>query len=156
MLPIPGFLDRRQRTVGIEMAGAGAISELTNRVLGLLRFLILLVRPRFIVVGVAGGAIVKQIDSVIALYLGKEDKRQGITASKDPTALSYLYKAMSYVGSLQSEPGSTEMRLVENANNKLDPIIEEINTFYQIEWINYRTLVENVKLSMFKDYETLK
>ncbi len=48
------------------------------------------------------------------------------------------------------------MRLVENANNKLDPIIEEINTFYQIEWINYRTLVENVKLSMFKDYETLK
>jgi len=48
------------------------------------------------------------------------------------------------------------MQLIENANNKLDPIIEEINNFYQIEWLNYRALVENVKLSMFKDYETLK
>jgi hypothetical protein len=101
-------------------------------------------------------SISKRIDGLIDEMLGKEDKRQGITASKDPTALSYLNKAMYYVGSLQSEPGSTEMRLIKNANSKLDPIIEEINNFYQIEWLNYRSLVENVKLSMFKDYETLK
>ena len=101
-------------------------------------------------------SISKTIDGLIDDMLGKEDKRQGITASKDPTAISYLNKARSYVGSLKSEPGSTEIRLIENANNKLDPIIEAINNFYQVEWINYRSLVENAKLSMFKDYETLK
>jgi hypothetical protein len=101
-------------------------------------------------------SISKRIDGFIDDMLGKEDKRQGITASKDPTALSYLNKAIFYVRSLQSEPGSTEMRLIENANNKLNPVIEEINNFYKIEWLNYRSLVEDAKLSMFKDYETLK
>ena len=100
--------------------------------------------------------IVKQIDSVIAIYLGKEDKRQGITMAKDPSTISYLSKAVSYVGSLKSRPGRTEIQLIENANAKIDPVISRINEFYKTQWLEYRAKVEAADLSLFKDYDMLK
>ena len=101
-------------------------------------------------------SIGKKIDGLIDDMLGKEDKRQGITASKDPSTISYLSKAMSYVYSLKSRPGRTELELIENANAKLDPLIDQINEFYKTQWLDYRTLVEEANLSLFKDYEILK
>ena len=44
----------------------------------------------------------------------------------------------------------------ENANKKIDPIIQEINQFYQTEWPAYQKLVESSNLSPFKKYEPLK
>ena len=88
--------------------------------------------------------------------LGKEDKRQGITDRKDPSAISYLNSARSYVSSLRTEPGATELKLIENADAKLDPIIAKINAFYKTQWPAYREMVEKADLSLFKDYETLK
>jgi hypothetical protein len=101
-------------------------------------------------------SINKIIDGLIDDMLGKEDKRQGITATKVPSTISYLNDAISYVSSLRSEPGATELRLIENANTKIDPVMMKINDFYQTEWSDYRKLVENAKLSLFKDYKPLK
>jgi hypothetical protein len=101
-------------------------------------------------------SIGKKIDRLMDDMLGKEDKRQGITAAKDPSTISHLRKAVSYVGSLKSRPGQTEMQLIENANAKVDPVVGRINEFYKTEWLEYRTLVEAAKLSLFKDYEILK
>ena len=88
--------------------------------------------------------------------LGKEDKRQGITATKNPTNISYLNTANYYVRSLQEKPGKTEMQLVKNANDKIDMVIDDINKFFKTDWLAYRKLVENLKLSSFKDYEKLE
>jgi len=88
--------------------------------------------------------------------LGKEDKRQGITATKDPTAISYLYTANRYVGNLQEKPGKTELQLISNANTKIDKVIEDINKFYKKEWPAYRKLVEDQKLTPFVNYKTLE
>ncbi len=101
-------------------------------------------------------SIGKKIDLLMDDMMGKEDKRQGITATKDPSAISHLSKAVSYVRSLKRRPGQTEMQLIENANTKIDPVIESINEFYKTEWLEYRTLVEAADLSLFKDYEILK
>lgn len=101
-------------------------------------------------------SIIKKIDGLIDNMLGKEDKRQGITATKNPTNISYLNTANYYVRSLQEKPGKTEMQLVKNANDKIDVVIDDINKFFKTDWLAYRKLVENLKLSSFKDYEKLE
>lgn len=101
-------------------------------------------------------SITKTIDSLIDNLLGKEDKRQGITASKDPTNISYLNTANFYIRSLQDKPGKTELVLLKNANDKIDDVVKEINSFYQSEWIAFRKEAESLKLSPFKDYDELK
>lgn len=50
------FLDRCHRSIFIHMAGAGTVPELTRRIFGV-RALRFLVRPGFIVAGVASGAV---------------------------------------------------------------------------------------------------
>ncbi|MDH3323008.1 MAG: hypothetical protein OEM04_08465, partial [Flavobacteriaceae bacterium] len=101
-------------------------------------------------------SIIKKIDGLIDDMLGKEDKRQGITATEKPSNISYLYTANSYVGSLQNKPGKTEMQLIKNANMKVDKVILDINQFYQTDWLEYRKLVEGLNVSPFKDYSVLQ
>jgi len=101
-------------------------------------------------------SVQKTIDSLIDQVMGKEDKRQGITATETPSNISYLYSANGYVRSLKSMPGKTEMQLIENANSKLDPVIQSINDFYAKDWSAYKQKVEETDLSLFKDYEVLK
>ena len=50
-----------------------------------------------------------------------------------------------------SYPGITEKQLIENAEKKLDPVIERINDFYRKQWTTYRNEVENAKISVFKE-----
>lgn len=100
--------------------------------------------------------IVKTIDSLIDQVLGKEDKRQGITASKTPSNISYLYLAQSYVRSLTSSPTETEKQLIQNANLKLDPVIQDINIFYSEQWAAFRIMAEEADLSLFQDYDALE
>jgi len=101
-------------------------------------------------------SISKRIDGLIDELLGKEDKRQGITASKSPSNISYLNTASFYVRSLQDKPGKTEMTLIKNANDKIDKVILNINSFYKSEWPDYRKQAEGLNLSPFKDYKELK
>ena len=58
---------------------------------------------------------------------GKEDKRQGITATEFPSTVSYLYIASRYVNSLMQNPGITETTLVKNADEKVSTVISKIN-----------------------------
>ncbi|MGI9530816.1 WD40/YVTN/BNR-like repeat-containing protein [Lutimonas sp.] len=101
-------------------------------------------------------SINKSIDSLIDGIMGKEDKRQGITSQKEPSAVSYLNNAIYYVRSLQQLPGATEIQLIENANLKLKPAILSVNEFYNLDWPAYRKEVEAAKLSIFKEYKILE
>ena len=101
-------------------------------------------------------SIQRSIDLLIDEVLGKEDKRQGITSPETPSNISYLNNAISYVGNLMREPGRTEKQLIENAEYKLNPVIEHINEFYRKDWIVYRNKVEEANISIFKDYDPLE
>ena len=101
-------------------------------------------------------SICKELNGLLDDMLGKEDKRQGITATKSPTTISYLDKARSYANALMSSPGTTEDQLVKNAFEKVDGVMAKINSFYSKEWVEYQTLAEKQKLSPFKTYEVLK
>lgn len=101
-------------------------------------------------------SITKELDRLMDDMLGKEDKRQGITSTKDPTTISYLDNAKSYASALLQAPGKTEEQLVTNAFDKVDKVISDINAFYAGAWLDYQKSVEGQNLSPFKTYEELK
>ena len=98
----------------------------------------------------------KKINGLLDDMLGKEDKRQGITATEFPSTASYLSTAKRYVGSLLQKPGPTEFTLVKNADLKVSTVIDTINDFYKTDWVNYQKAVEKLELSPFKAIEELK
>lgn len=104
----------------------------------------------------ASDSIVKSINKLIDGMIGKEDKRQGITRNPEPTPMTFVMTARRYVGSLLQAPGKTENQLIKTANEKVEAEIDRINAFYSKDWPAYRTKIEGLNLSLFKDYKELK
>ncbi|MDF0706131.1 WD40/YVTN/BNR-like repeat-containing protein [Flagellimonas okinawensis] len=98
--------------------------------------------------------IVKEIDSVIALYLGKEDKRQGITDDPNPNVMSRLGTASYYVNTRKSGITATETRMIRFAEEELKAALDKTNAFFNGDWKSYRTSIESLDLSPFKETES--
>ncbi|NND63852.1 MAG: hypothetical protein HKN48_11750 [Flavobacteriaceae bacterium] len=101
----------------------------------------------------ATGTVVKQIDSIIALYLGKEDKRQGITRNPEPNVRTRLRTAGWYSGSRPNGLTATERRLMKQAKDEAQKALQATNAFFNKEWPEYRAKIEKVDLSPFKETE---
>ncbi len=95
--------------------------------------------------------MVKQIDSVIALYLGKEDKRQGIVRNPEITVMKRINEADEYVSSRKSPITETEKRLVRFAKEELESALKKTNTFFNEHWTPYRDTISGLNISRFKD-----
>lgn len=98
--------------------------------------------------------ISKKIDSLIALYIGKEDKRQGITRNPDPNVSRRIQQAGRYVGSRKTGITQTEKQLLKHAEESLKEAVEKTNTFFTTEWKVYQESVEKIELSPFKETKT--
>ena len=99
----------------------------------------------------ASKAIVKSIDSLIDKYLGKVDKRQGITRNPEVTPLQRLRLANNYVYNSQTGLTSTETTLIKHAKDALDKLLGETNSFFTKEWTTYQSRMKNVKMDPFKE-----
>ena len=98
-------------------------------------------------------------DSINALFdfiIGKEDKRQGIVRSPDPTPVSYTQSAQFYVRSSQQPIGPTDERVYKFAQDQIARVVARVNKFYESTWAEYRKQMEKVTFSPFKDYQPLK
>ena len=100
--------------------------------------------------------IAKKIDDLIAMYLGSIDKRQGITRNPEVTVMQRLGFASRYVSSRQNGISSTETTLIQHAKDELASALEKTNTFFNDEWGPYKTNMEVLNLSPFKDNKTFK
>ncbi len=98
--------------------------------------------------------IVKQIDSIVALYLGKEDKRQGITRNPEINVMQRLNTADFYTQTRKSGVTETEKNLVKFAEDELKSALEKTNSFFDEKWKPYRDAVEALDLSPFKETQT--
>jgi len=98
----------------------------------------------------ASKEIIKKIDGVMALYLGKEDKRQGITRNPEITVMERIGNARRYVGSRKSGITSTETNLMTFAKEELESALEKTNAFFNEDWKAYKTAMEQVNNSPFK------
>jgi photosystem II stability/assembly factor-like uncharacterized protein len=98
-------------------------------------------------------------DSISALFdyiLGKEDKRQGIVRQKEPTPVSYIGEAQNYIGGSLDPVSATDQRVYQFAQDKIKEVIDRVNRFYEKTWPEYRSTVEKVVISPFKEYQPLK
>ncbi len=102
----------------------------------------------------ASKAIVKSIDSLVDKYLGKVDKRQGITRNPEVTPLQRLGIASSYVYGSQTGLTSTETTLIKHAKDALDKLFGETNKFFDKEWSGYQNSMKQVQMDPFKDIKT--
>ncbi|WP_367277965.1 WD40/YVTN/BNR-like repeat-containing protein, partial [Winogradskyella sp.] len=94
---------------------------------------------------------VKTIDSLINKYIGKVDKRQGITRNPEVTPMQRLGLARSYVNNSQTGLTSTETTLIEHAKNALDKIFGETNNFFNTTWKDYQTQMSQLQINPFKE-----
>ncbi|GAA3614390.1 hypothetical protein GCM10022396_35090 [Flavivirga amylovorans] len=100
--------------------------------------------------------IVKKIDDIINLFLGKEDKRQGITRNPEVNINQRISSANGYVQSRQNGLTSTETTLIKHAKDALKIGLDKTNTFFNEDWKSYKNSIENIKLSPFKDVKSFK
>ena len=92
--------------------------------------------------------IVKSIDSLIDKYLGKVDKRQGITRNPEVTPLQRLGSAAGYVYGSQTGLTSTETTLIKHAKDALNELLSETNNFFNKDWKDYETKMKQVDIWM--------
>ena len=102
------------------------------------------------------GNMVKKIDSLVALYLGKEDKRQGITRNPEVNVMQRIGSARGYSSSRPNGLTTTEQRLITHAKNDLKAALEQTNSFFEKEWAAYREQVSGIQLSPFKETQLYK
>ncbi|OIQ28350.1 MAG: hypothetical protein BM564_09785 [Bacteroidetes bacterium MedPE-SWsnd-G2] len=95
--------------------------------------------------------IIEKLDTQIALYLGKVDKRQGITRNPEVTVSQRLGLASWYVGSRKSGITATERQLISQAQTALNEAIKSTNTFFENEWLDYKQQIKKLKLDGFKE-----
>jgi photosystem II stability/assembly factor-like uncharacterized protein len=99
----------------------------------------------------ASSEIVKEIDKLIATFLGKVDRRQGITRNPEVTVSQRFYTARQYVGSRYGNITDTERQLIKQYKDALNEAVQDVNEFFNEDWKAYRNKVENISISPFKE-----
>ncbi len=94
--------------------------------------------------------IIKKIDSIITIYLGKIDKRQGITRNPEVTVNQRLFLASRYIRSRFGEQTNTETQLMNQFKEALKEAISKTNSFFNKDWIEYKSSTEKIYISPFK------
>ncbi len=97
----------------------------------------------------------KTIDSLIALYIGKEDKRQGIVRNPESNVLTRIRNASRYIRSRQQGITETENKLLQHAKEELEVAIEQTNSFYKKVWPLLKSKIEAEDASRFKEIQEL-
>jgi len=97
----------------------------------------------------------KAIDSLIALYIGKEDKRQGIVRNPESNVLTRIRNASRYIRSRQDGITATEKKLLQHAKEELGVAIGQTNTFFKEVWPLLKSKIEAEDASRFKEIQEL-
>jgi len=95
--------------------------------------------------------ISETIENLIALFIGKEDKRQGITRNPEVTVLNRIRTASWYASSRPDGMTQTETTLLKHAKNQLNEALDKTNAFFEKDWKTYKEAIGKVETKPFKD-----
>lgn len=98
----------------------------------------------------------KKIDRLIALYIGKVDKRQGITRNPEVTVMNRLGLAGRYSGSRPNGLTQTERTLIQQATQELNDALTMTNEFFTTDWKTFTDQMQQISLPTFKEAKTFK
>lgn len=91
------------------------------------------------------------LNSMLDLYLGKVDERQGITADQLNTVSSLLGTAQFYLGNALHAPTTTEEALVARFKEAMSEANRAVDNYLASEWPAYKAEMEALDLSPFKE-----
>jgi photosystem II stability/assembly factor-like uncharacterized protein len=97
------------------------------------------------------GAASENIDSIMDLFIGKEDKRQGIVRNPENSVVKRIYTASRYIRSRPYGITDTEKALVKHASNDLKIALKQTNSFFEENWEDLKTSIEAIELTEFKE-----
>ena len=100
--------------------------------------------------------ITEKIDTILALYFGKEDKRQGITSDPVVSVTERIGTALYYIGTRQNGITDTEHSLIEHAKTAINSALKTTNRFFEEDWEDFKTEMETKDLSPFKNIKTFE
>ena len=103
----------------------------------------------------ASDSIVKEIDTIIALFIGKEDKRQGITRNPEISVMQRVNTASYYVQTRKSGVTKTEEDLIQFAEEEVKQALGKTNAFLNQKWKAYQQEIQALKLSPFMETKTI-
>ena len=104
----------------------------------------------------ASKEIVTKIDELIDIYLGKEDKRQGITSSSIVTVKDRIDTASFYGTSRPNGLTTTETTKLKHAEDAIKEALKKTNAFFEEEWASYQNKMKQLETSPFKDIKSFK
>jgi hypothetical protein len=98
----------------------------------------------------------KKIEKIIILFIGKEDKRQGIVRNPENSVIKRIYSASRYVRSRPYGITPTEKKLIEHSYKDLKEALKKTNAFYKEDWDIIKSQIEALNLSEFKEIKFFK
>ena len=90
---------------------------------------------------------------MLDVFLGEEDDRQGITRGTPNSVNNSYFAASRYTSNALHAPGDTENKLIKKFEDDLKEAMDMVNGYYNEKWPEFRSAVENLDTSPFKDYE---
>ncbi len=96
------------------------------------------------------------LNSMLDLFFGPKDERQGITRRNLPSVVTYYNTALRYVSNGLHDPGETEKGLIDKFEKEIGKTLGVVNGYYKESWPGVREEIEKLDLSPFKDYEEIK
>ena len=85
------------------------------------------------------------------LFIGKEDKRQGIVRNPENSVMKRIYTASRYIRSRPYGITDTEKALVKHTSDDLRIALKQTNAFFEENWEDLKSAIEAVKLSEFEE-----
>ena len=101
-------------------------------------------------------AMQDSIKGLREMMYGKTQEKQGYGNVPQVTVNSLMSDARMNILGKRSVPGAQEQRLMKDASDAVNRLVERANGFFSGPWKNYRSLVESVPVKMFKDYVPLQ
>jgi len=98
--------------------------------------------------------ITKKIDSIVAIFIGKDDKRQGITRNPEMNVMTRINGARRYVLTRKTGITDTERQLIRFASEDLNSALDGTNAFFANDWKTYQEEIEKLNASPFKETKT--
>ena len=98
-------------------------------------------------------ASMKEITQLVDLFLGKEDKRQGIVRNPAQTVMTRISTARRYVYSRPEGITGTEEVLMQHASTATNDAVKKVNDFYKNNWEALQQEIESIELTAFKAVE---
>ncbi|OJJ17836.1 hypothetical protein BKI52_28675 [marine bacterium AO1-C] len=101
-----------------------------------------------------GRTVGKKMKKLMVMVLGKR-KQKGI--NRNPKLVgAQMRTAMGYMRGARGSMNSNQKNAMKLGEKAMKEAVTKINAFFEKDWKEFRTAVENTKPKMFKDYKPLK